>query len=109
METLDFMFWFRQLVGFSIGMSAGMMHLTGTYVIIGFIGIIFVLSNFYASKVLNISEKDFQNNELLMEGLPNAFGIFIVSAILLLSYLSTNSSSAIVFIISLFSACFIFL
>ena len=79
METLDFVFWFRQIIGFSIGVTAGLLHLTGMYVIIGFWAAMLILSNLYASKVLNVSEEDFQNNELTMEGMPNSFGIFLVS------------------------------
>ena len=48
---------------------------------IGYVASILILSNLYAYKVLNISDDDFQNNELMMEGLPNSFGIFIVSAV----------------------------
>jgi hypothetical protein len=79
METLDFVFWFRQLVGFSIGLTAGMLHLTGMFVILGFVAAVMILSNMYAYKVLNVSDEDFQNNELTMEGLVNSFGIFLVS------------------------------
>ena len=79
METLDFIFCFRQLVGLSIGLTAGLLHLTGGYVIVSFIASIFILSNLYNYKVLNISDDDYVNNELLMEGLPNSFGIFLVS------------------------------
>ena len=56
-----------------------MLHLTGMYVIITFWASMFVLSNLYASKVLNINEDDFQNSELTMEGSANSFGIFLVS------------------------------
>ena len=59
METLDFVFWFRQIVGFSFGLAAGLLHLTGMYVIIAFWVAMFVLSNLYATKVLNVSEEDF--------------------------------------------------
>ena len=59
METLDFIFWFRQLVGLSIGLTAGVLHLTGAYVMIGFILAVFISSNLYAYKVLNISDDDF--------------------------------------------------
>ena len=79
MEVLDFVFWFRQLLGFSIGLVAGLLHLTGMYVIIGFWAAMFILSNLYTSKVLNVSEEDFSNAELTMEGMPNSFGIFLVS------------------------------
>ena len=59
METLDFIFWFRQIVGITIGLTAGLLHLTGSYVIIGFVLTIFIASNIYAYKVLNISDDDF--------------------------------------------------
>ena len=59
MEALDFVFWFRQIVGFSIGLAAGILHLTGMYVIIGFVVTILTLSNVYAYRVLNVSEDDF--------------------------------------------------
>ena len=59
METLDFVFWFRQIVGFSFGVSAGLLHLTGMYVIIGFLLAIFFGSNIYNYKVLNVSDEDF--------------------------------------------------
>ena len=58
-----------------------MLNLTGAYVIIGYIASVLILSNLYAYKVLNISDEDFQNNELSMEGMPNSFGLFIVSAV----------------------------
>ena len=79
METLDFIFWFRQLIGLAIGLGAGLLHLTGMYVIIGFVVVMLTLSNIYSYKVLNVSDEDFQNNELIMEGMPNSFGIFMVS------------------------------
>ena len=59
METLDFVFWFRQLFGFAIGLTAGLLHLTGMYVIIGFVIGMITFSNMYAYKVLNVSEEDF--------------------------------------------------
>ena len=81
METLDFVFWARQLIGFSVGLGAGLLHLTGMYVIIGFVIAMITLSNMYAYKVLNVAEEDFQNNELTMEGLANSFGIFMVRSL----------------------------
>ena len=59
METLDFVFWFRQMVGITVGLTAGMLHLTGVYVIIAFFVIMYVLSSLYSSKVLNVSDEDF--------------------------------------------------
>ena len=79
METLDLVFWFRQLVGMCVGLAAGLLHLTGMYVLIAFFAIMITLSNAYAYKMLNVSDEDFQNSELVMEGSANSFGIFLVS------------------------------
>ena len=86
METLDFVFWFRQVIGLIVGLTAGLLHLTGMYVIIGFVVLMMVLSNMYAYKVLNVSDDDFQNNELTMEGLANSFGIFLLTWIVCFTY-----------------------
>ena len=86
METLDFVFWFRQVIGLSVGLGAGLLHLTGMYVIIGFIVLMMVLSNMYAYKVLNVSDDDFQNNELTMEGMANSMGIFLLTWIVCFTY-----------------------
>ena len=59
METLDFVYWFRQVVAISYGLSVGMLHLQGMYVLIGFAVFMMVMSNLYQSKVLNVSEEDF--------------------------------------------------
>ena len=98
MEVLDFVFWFRQLLGLSLGLVAGLLHLTGMYVIIGFWGAMFILSNLYTSKVLNVSDEDFTNAELTMEGMPNSFGIFLVSTIYpLLASISRSHDSNLIY------------
>ena len=48
-------------------------------VIAAFFGIMFLISHLYSSKVLNVSDEDFNGNELLMEGVGNSFGLFMVS------------------------------
>ena len=62
-----------------VGLGAGMIGLTGVYVIIGFFVALFLGSYLYYSKLLNINEDDFGQNELFMEGVGNAFGLFMVS------------------------------
>lgn len=62
-----------------MGLGAGFLQLTGVYVIIGFFVALFLGSYLYYSKVLNINEDDFGQNELLMEGVGNGFGLFMVS------------------------------
>ena len=74
------MFWCRQLIALSLGIGAGVLALTGIYVIIGFFIALFMISYLYYSKMLNINEEDFGANELFMEGVGNAFGLFMVSS-----------------------------
>lgn len=62
-----------------MGLGAGFLALTGIYVIIGFFIALFLVSYLYYSKMLNINEEDFGANELFMEGVGNAFGLFMVS------------------------------
>ena len=78
-ETLDFVFWNRQLIGLAIGLTAGILQLEGMFVIIGFFVTMFLVSNMYAYKMLSVSDDDFPNNELMMEGVGNSAGIFFVS------------------------------
>lgn len=78
-ETLDFVFWNRQLIGLALGLAAGILQLEGMFVIIGFFVTMFLVSNMYAYKMLMVSDDDFANNELMMEGIGNSAGIFFVS------------------------------
>lgn len=57
----------------------GFLHLEGIFVIIGFFCVMYLLSYLYSSKMLNVSDEEFPNNELLMEGVSNSLGIFLVS------------------------------
>lgn len=61
--------------------------MTGVYVIIGFFIALFLISYLYYSKLLNINEEDFGQNELFMEGVGNAFGLFLLSWILTYTFL----------------------
>ena len=69
------------MIGLSIGLVAGFLQLEGMFVILGFFVVMFVLSNMYAYKMLNVNEDDFANNELMMEGIGNSAGVFFVSFI----------------------------
>ena len=71
------------MIALAVGLSAGFLALTGIYVIIGFFIALFLVSYLYYSKMLNINEEDFGQNELFMEGVGNAFGLFLVSKMLL--------------------------
>lgn len=67
------------MIALTVGLGAGIFAFTGVYVIIGFFTALFLLSYIYYSKLLNINEEDFGQNELFMEGVGNAFGLFMVS------------------------------
>ena len=56
-----------------------MLQLEGMFVIIGFFILLFLVSNMYAYKMLNVNDEDFPNNELMMEGIGNSAGVFFVS------------------------------
>jgi len=71
-------FWCRQIIALAFGIGAGVLGFTGIYVIITFFIALFLLSYIYYSKLLNINEEDFGQNELFMEGVGNAFGLFMV-------------------------------
>jgi len=75
------MFWHRQVLGLVGGLVAGLLQLEGMFVIIGYFVIMFGVSNMYAYKMLNASDDDFKNNELMMEGLGNSGGLFFVSKV----------------------------
>ena len=72
------MFWFRQATALVIGLAAGVLHLQGFMVILTFFVGMYLLSYMYSSKVLNVQEDEFEQNELLSEGVGNAFGLFLV-------------------------------
>ena len=67
------------MIGLGVGLVAGFLQLEGMFVILGFFVVMFVLSNMYAYKILNVNDDDFANNELLMEGMGNSAGVFFVS------------------------------
>jgi hypothetical protein len=60
------------------GLGAGILGFTGVYVVIAFFVALFLISYLYYSKVLDINEEDFGQNELFMEGVGDSFGLFMV-------------------------------
>ena len=73
------MFWCRQITALVFGLGAGILGFTGVYVVITFFVALFLISYLYYSKVLDINEEDFGQNELFMEGVGDSFGLFMVS------------------------------
>ena len=47
--------------------------------VITFFLALFLISYLYYSKVLDINEEDFGQNELFMEGVGDSFGVFMVN------------------------------
>ncbi len=76
---MNHVFWCRQIVALTFGLGAGVLGFTGVYVVITFFLALFLVSYLYYSKILDINEEDFGQNELFMEGVGDSFGLFMVS------------------------------
>ena len=85
--ALDRLFWFRQIISLMGGVVVGVFNLQGFLVIVLFCIAAYLLSQMYSSKILNVTEEDFPNNELMMEGAGNAFGLFILTWTLAFTFL----------------------
>lgn len=77
-------FWCRQITALAYGLGAGILGFTGVYVVITFFVALFLISYLYYSKVLDINEEDFGQNELFMEGVGDSFGVFMVRIVILI-------------------------
>ena len=86
-EILDVLFWFRQLVSVLFGLAAGLSGQTGAAVIIMYVMLMFASSYYYQTIYLEIDPEDFNPNELMMEGLGNCVGLFLLSWILLYTFM----------------------
>ena len=86
-EVLDTIFWFRQMVGFAVGLVAGCVGLTGYPVILAFAASLFGASTLFQSRFLQLDEDDYNPQELMMEGLGNSVGLFLLTWILLHTFL----------------------
>lgn len=58
-EVLDIVYWFRCLVGLTIGLLAGIMGITGYPVILIFGVSLFGLTHFYLTSYLEVDQDDF--------------------------------------------------
>ena len=74
-------------MGLSIGIGAGVLGLTGLPVIIVFGVFVYMSSYMYINRFLQIDEQDFNDQELLLEGIGNSIGLFLLSWIVVYSYL----------------------
>ena len=66
---------------------AGILKLTGAPVIGAFVVLMFGITYLYYTRYLEIDDQDFNEQELLMEGVGNSVGLFLLSWILLYSFL----------------------
>ena len=74
-------------MGLSLGILAGFSGMTGAPVIATFVVIVLSTSYFYQNNFLELDSDDFNPNELLMEGASNAVGLFLLSWILIYSFI----------------------
>ena len=86
-EVLDLIFWIRAIIGLVVGLVAGILGLTGFPVIMTFIASLFGGSYFYYSKFLEVDTEDYNENELLMEGVGNGGGLFMLAWIIMYTYM----------------------
>jgi hypothetical protein len=85
-DVLDVVFWFRCLVSLLFGLTCGILGLTGYPVIMGYVACLYTLNSFYTASYLQIDEDDFNPQELMMEGMGNSVGLFLLSWILVYSF-----------------------
>ena len=83
---LDIIFWFRILVGLAVGTIAGLLKLSGAPVIVAFGVLAYGGSYLYYSRFLEVDESDINEQELMMEGVGNSVGMFMLSWILISSF-----------------------
>ena len=57
----------------------GFLALQGFVPIVGFLASQYLLTQVYSQRILEASEDDFPNNELVTEGLANGFAQFMLS------------------------------
>lgn len=86
-EILDVLFWFRQIVSVALGIAAGISQQTGAPVIIIYVALMFAANYYYQTLFLDVDPEDFNPNELLMEGLGNSIGLFLLFWILLYTFI----------------------
>jgi len=81
-EVFDYVFWFKHVFSLVFGLVAGSMHFTGLVVIIAYVIGVMLTNYLYYTRVLKISDDDYGQNELAMEGMQSGFALFMLSWIL---------------------------
>lgn len=74
------------MLALAFGVLAGAAKLQGLVVVIAFCAALHLLSSLYTNKVLKANDEDYPNMELYMEGAGNSFGMFLLSWILVYSF-----------------------
>ena len=70
-----------------MGILAGCSGMTGAPVIGSYAVIMMATSYFYQNNFLELDSDDFNPNELMMEGASNSVGLFLLSWILIYSFI----------------------
>lgn len=85
-EYSHFSLLFKQLTGLIIGITFGILGIQGMIGFIGFILVSSLLSLVYAKNYLGIDEEDIENFKLLSEGFFPGFILFLLSWIMMFTF-----------------------
>ena len=85
-SCLDLIFWVRCSIGLGIGIFDGIMGLSGLISLFGSILMIIGLSKLYIVGVIKDNTAFLNEQELLLEGLPNSIGLFLLSWITIFTF-----------------------
>mmetsp|Transcript_27273 Transcript_27273/g.31473 ORF Transcript_27273/g.31473 Transcript_27273/m.31473 type:complete len:125 (+) Transcript_27273:80-454(+) len=75
-ELMMITFWFKMVLSLILGVVAGFLPYTGWPVIVGYFLIVFIVINFYYSKILDVDSEEY-GQEMLTEGGFNGFFAFL--------------------------------
>lgn len=78
-EVLNLIFWFKLIIAFVFGSFAGSMGFTGFTVVVIFSSVNFGLVMIFIMRFLEVDEEKYNSTELMMDGLGNSFGLFILT------------------------------
>mmetsp|Transcript_8927 Transcript_8927/g.13406 ORF Transcript_8927/g.13406 Transcript_8927/m.13406 type:complete len:131 (+) Transcript_8927:67-459(+) len=81
----EVIYWLRQLLGFLIGIFCGVLPVTGFLGFLIFGSLNVVLPYFFYTNYSNINIDDFGPLNMLIEGFPQSFGVFLLTWIILYS------------------------
>ena len=85
-DVLELVWWLRLIISFSFGTVAGIFNLTGFLVIFFYCSSILVLTYLYTLKFLQIDDREFEEQEIFMEGGGPSIAIFLLMWIITFNY-----------------------